>query len=157
MTSKQGMKKTILDEARPHENWLDLEKLADVEVSSEAPDAPIEGALLPGDGRDWRAARPGEAHITLRFAAPQTIEQTRIVFREREHERSQEWALSASFSDGTERELLRQGWNFSPGGSAEQDQTYTLNVRGVLALTITIDPDRGRNRYPASLAMWRLI
>ena len=80
----------------------------------------------------------------------------RLVFRDREHERSQEWALKALFGDGTERELLRQGWNFSPGGSAEQDETYTLNLRGVLALTLWIDPDRGRNRYPATLAMWRL-
>ena len=80
----------------------------------------------------------------------------RLVFRERQYERSQEWALKARFADGTERELLRQGWNFSPGGSAEQDATHTLNLPGVLALTLWIDPDRGRNRYPATLAMWRL-
>ena len=152
------MKKTITGEARASETrgWLDLEELAEVEVSSEAEGYPIENALLPGKVEGWRAGRTGEARITLSFAQPQTIAQTRLVFREQEHERSQEWALRARFADGTERELLRQGWNFSPGGSAEQDEAYTLNLRGVLALTLSIDTDRGRNRYPASLKIWRL-
>ncbi len=152
------MKKTITGEVRATEMgaWLDLEELAEVEVSSEAAGYPVENALLPGRAEGWRAERPGEAHITLRFAEPQTVGQMRLVFREREHERSQEWALHARFVGGEERELLRQGWNFSPGGSGEQDQTHTLNLRGVLALRLSIDPDRGRNRYPATLVLWRL-
>jgi hypothetical protein len=45
--------------------WLDLERLAQVEITSEDADFPIESALLPGAGSRWRAAQPGE----LRFAS----------------------------------------------------------------------------------------
>ena len=39
--------------------WLDLETLASVEVTSEAEAFPIESALLPEKKRGWRAAEPG--------------------------------------------------------------------------------------------------
>ncbi len=136
--------------------WLDLDVLADVEVSSEAPGYPVENALLPGSAIPWKAVAPGQSRINLRFDAPQTIGRVRLLCVEEAHERSQEWALHAGFSDGTEREVLRQGWNFSPNGSTTQDETYTLNLRGVAFLRLTIDPDRGRDRYPATLAAWRI-
>lgn len=136
--------------------WLDLDSLARVEVSSEAAEYPAENALVPGSTEGWRAAHTGEARIVLRFDRPQTVSQTMLQFAEREHERSQEWALTAEFADGTKREVLRQQWNFSPGGSTGQREEYTLNLQAVTALLFWVDPDRGQNRYPATLVAWRV-
>ena len=47
--------------------WLDLERLAQVEITSEDADYPIESALIPGTGPGWRAAQPGEQTIRLLF------------------------------------------------------------------------------------------
>ena len=41
-------------------NWLDLEGLAQAEVSSEDAAHPIESALIPNTGSGWRAAQPGK-------------------------------------------------------------------------------------------------
>ncbi len=148
------MRKQVGSEAKASEDggWLDLEEVAAAEVSSEAAGFPVENALVPPGARPWKAAAPGKARIALRFDAPQRITRMQLRFEEEVHERTQEWALS----DGEGRELLRQGWNFSPGGSTVQDETYTLNLSGVRALTLTIDPDRGRDRYPATLSAWRI-
>ena len=54
----------------PAGEWLDLERLATVEVASEAPAYPIESALLPplaGSGTGWRAASPGTQTIRIVF------------------------------------------------------------------------------------------
>ena len=140
----------------PPGGWLDLDALAEVEVSSEAERHPIEGALLPTGTATWKASVPGKATITLRFDTPQSITRVLLHFTEAKHERSQEWALFASFVDHTERELLRQGWNFSPGGSQEQHEEYQFALDQVAALTLTIDPDLGKDRYPATLTAWKV-
>lgn len=38
------------------QDWLNVEALAEVEISSEDAAHPIESALLPGGGSGWRAA-----------------------------------------------------------------------------------------------------
>lgn len=136
--------------------WLDLESLAQVEVSSEAAGFPIEGALIPGSSRGWQAAAPGRADLLLRFDAPLAVAQVLLHCTDAEHERSQEWVLRARLADGSEREIVRGGWNFSPAGSTEQRELYTLQLREVRELSLSIDPDRGRDRYPATLAAWRV-
>ncbi len=50
----------------PDADWLDLERLAEVEVTSEDPAHPIESALLPNGGPGWRAAHPADDPATLR-------------------------------------------------------------------------------------------
>jgi hypothetical protein len=51
---------------RPHgEGWLDLERAAVVEVTSEEEDFPVESALVWGETRGWRAALPGTQTIRL--------------------------------------------------------------------------------------------
>ena len=45
--------------------WLDLERLAQVEITSEDAGYPIESALIPGISSGWRAAQPGEQTIRL--------------------------------------------------------------------------------------------
>ncbi|RRA49107.1 hypothetical protein [Acidipila sp. EB88] len=138
------------------ENWLPLETLATAEVSSEAAGYPVENALVPGAAGYWQAASTGAATITLRFDAPQSVRRVLLQVEDAGHERSQEWAITASFADGTRRELLRQGWNFSPGGSTQQVEEYTFDLHQVSGLTLWIDPDRGRDRYPAVLSAWRV-
>ncbi len=153
------MRKQVIGSTEAQEKngtWLDLDAVAQVEVSSEAPGHPIENALVAGKSGNWQAAVVGASTITLRFDAPLLLTATRLEFAEPAHERSQEWAISAVFADGTERELLRQGWNFSPSGSREQRERYTLHTAPVRSLTLWIDPDRGQNRYPATLEAWRL-
>ena len=149
-----GQGKSSADE--PGNSWIDLDVHARVEVSSEAADSPIEHALLPGYALGWQAAVSGPATVTLRFDVPQPVGRVLIDFAEQQYERSQEWALSAHYPDGSERELLRQGWNFSPAGSHEQREVLTLDGKPVVGLRLWIDPDRGQNRYSATLKAWRV-
>ncbi len=157
ITDQGGAAKT---QAGEQAGWLDMEELAQVEVSSEAAGHPIENALVPaaaqGGAAIWQAAAPGPATITLRFDTPLAVTRVLLHFSEPRHERMQEWALAAVLADGTRRELLRQGWNFSPGGSTEQREEHALDLKQVSALTLSIDPDPGRNRYPATLNAFRV-
>jgi hypothetical protein len=120
----------------------------------------VENALLPASAGGWQATSPGAAHIRLRFDTPQLIRKMMLAFVERQHERSQEWAVSAIFADGQHREIVRQGWNFSPGNqspqSNEQSEIYSVALDQVTELLLWIDPDRGQDRYPATLQRWLL-
>ena len=58
------MRKHIIGNGPPdvsaaEQGWIDSEPLAQVEITSEDVDYPIESALIPGTGRGWRAAQPG--------------------------------------------------------------------------------------------------
>jgi hypothetical protein len=46
--------------------WLDVERAAVLEVTSEDKDFPVESAFVSGDARGWRAAAPGTALFALR-------------------------------------------------------------------------------------------
>ena len=49
-----------VQEASPTEQlWLEVDRLALVEITSEDADHPFESALLPGIGTGWQAAGPG--------------------------------------------------------------------------------------------------
>src|SRR5262245_64855568 len=48
--------------------WLDLERLAQVEITSENAEHPIESALISDGVRGWRAAQPGKQKIRRIFA-----------------------------------------------------------------------------------------
>ena len=57
---------------KPHEEgWLDLDRAASVEVTSEEKDYEIESALVSGEAQGWRAASPGTQTIRLLFDLPQ--------------------------------------------------------------------------------------
>ncbi len=146
--------------------WLDLAKLASIEISSEDKLYPAEQAFtwttpdaLPGRSPNtlgWQAELLGPQTLLLRFDEPQTIKRVRLHFRETERERSQEFALHATTLDGLTREIVRQQWSFSPRGSTEEQEEYSINLDNVTALTLWIDPDRGRDRYPATLMAFRV-
>src|SRR5262245_34468655 len=98
-----------------NQNWLDMEQLAQVEVTSEDSSHPIEAALLAGEDSGWRAAQPGEQTIRLVFDRPQRLTRIWLLFVEPDTVRTQEFVLRWSQDGGrTFREILRQQWNFSP-------------------------------------------
>jgi len=72
------MRKQIIIANEPNpsgmsEEWLNLEEIARVEVSSEDPQRPIESAFKQGDSLGWRASQPGEQTIRLLFDEPKDL------------------------------------------------------------------------------------
>lgn len=78
------------DGADGHE-WLKLQDLAEVEVTSEADGYPVETVFNFGAGPGWRAASPGIQQIRLVFDQPQSIRRMRLQFNESDVVRTQEW------------------------------------------------------------------
>src|SRR6187549_1622359 len=63
-------------------SWLDLQCLAQVEVTSEEAANPIEAALIPSVGSGWRAAQAGEQTIRLLFDESQKVRRIQLLFHE---------------------------------------------------------------------------
>ena len=138
-------------------NWLDLESIATVEVTSEHPEYPIESAFAEGRGRGWRADQAGAQTVVLKFDEPQRLKRIRLRFVEEERERTQEFKLSWSADNGRSfREIVRQQWNFSPSGSTLESEDYRVDLSGVTTLQLAINPDLGRGEAPATLSELRL-
>ena len=137
--------------------WMDLERLAQVEITSEDVDHPIESALIPGTGSGWRAAQPGDQTIRLLFYEPRKLQRLHLVFHEVGQERTQEFVIRWS-SDGGQsyREILRQQYNFSPSVAAREVEDYDVDLDGVTALELRIVPDISGGSARASLAQLRL-
>ena len=156
------MRKQITDsgsqgEPSVKESWLDLERLARVEVTSEDPKFPIEFALIPGTGPHWRAGESGEQTILLTFSEPQRLRRIKLGFVEPEAERTQEFTLMWSADGGRSfREIVRQQWNFSPSGSTSESEDYQVDLSAVSALKLTINPDLARGKVAATLSEWRV-
>jgi hypothetical protein len=125
-------------------NWLDLETLARVEVTSEDPASPIENALGTATTTGWRASAKGPQTIRIHFDAPQKLSRIQIHIVDKSAERSQEFALSAETADG-HREVARQQFSFSPNGATEETEDYTVNLNGVTTVELKIDPDRNHD------------
>lgn len=156
------MRKCIIDRQAdeapvPASGWLDLERLARVELTCEAPGHPIESALTPGTGTGWRADHPGAQTIRLLFDEPLRLGRIHLLFREEGRARTQEFALRWSADGGrTYRDILRQQYTFSPAGTTSEAEDYTVNLDGVTALQLTIVPDIGGGDAQASLAQLRV-
>lgn len=137
-------------------NWLDLEALAEVELTSEDAAHPIEAALVPGRGSGWRAAAPGRQTVRLLFHTPQRLRRIRLRFEEGDTERTQEFALRWSPDRGrTFRDIVRQQYTFSPAGATSEVEEFTVDLASASALELTIIPDQRGQTY-ASLAEWRI-
>lgn len=137
--------------------WLGIEKIALVEVTSEADEYPIESALLPGKVSEWRASGPGEQIIRLVFDKPQRLQWIRLNFEELELERTQEFVLRWS-SDGGQsyQEIIRQQWNFSPVDTTSEIEDYQVELQAVTILELSINPDISDRNAFASLKALRL-
>ncbi len=154
---KRTMSATQEDAPQAGEEWLDLEAIADVEITSEDADHPVEGALIPGHASGWRAATPGEQTIRLVFAEPQVLRRILVEFVEPAVARTQEFVLRWSADGGeTFREILRQQWNFSPQGGTSESEDQRVELSGVTVLELAIVPDISGGQARASLERLRL-
>ncbi len=141
----------------PDDDWLALDGLAEVEITSEDGAHPIESALLPGSGSGWRAAAPGAQTIRLLFIRPQRLKRIRLTFVEPVTERTQEYVLRWSADGGKSfREIVRQQWNFSPHGATSETEDHRVELPAVTVLELTIIPDTSGGNAVASLAQLRL-
>ena len=128
------------------DNWRDLERIARVEITSEDAAFPIEHALGRSETDGWRAATTGPQVIRLLFDEPQTIRRMKLHFVDETAERAQEFAVFAQSGAAAElHEVVRQQWNFSPNGTTEELEDYTLELSGVTVLELRIDPDRSHD------------
>lgn len=137
--------------------WLEIEKLAIAEVTSEEDAFPIESALLPGKFSGWRASDPGKQMIRLVFDKPQRLQSIRLSFEELEIERTQEFLLRWSPDGGQSyQEIIRQQWNFSPEGTTSEIEEYQVELPAVTVLELNINPDISQRHAFASLKELRL-
>lgn len=136
-------------------NEIDVAAIATVLVSSEATVNPVEnifdGSRGPGASR-WVAAEDGEQTLVLVFDTPQTLNWVELEIEEPELVRSQDLLLSASCDDGwTYREVVQQGYNFSPPSTTFQRERWEVRMEGVTHLHLRIWPDRDGNPCRASI------
>ena len=148
---------TLAQGSATADEWLDLESMARVELTSEDPDHPIESALVPNEGSGWRAGETGRQRIRLVFHQPQRLRRIMLRFDEPRGERTQEFALRWSPDGGRSfQELVRQQYTFSPAGATSEVEDLNVDLVSVTALELTIIPDQGREQARASLSEWRL-
>ncbi len=143
--------------SRTNTDWLDLDSLASVEVTSETRDHPVESALLLSDLRGWRAAQPGIQIVRLLFDHPLRVKLISLVFEESQNTRTQEFVLRWSSDLGRSfREIVRQQWNFSPLGTVLEVENYSVDLFDVTVMELEIVPDKSGGEARASLESFRL-
>ena len=136
--------------------WLSLEHIAEVHVSSEDPEAPLEGALLDGRVGGWRAGTPGEQSLRICFDQPRDIAVIHLTFDETARDRVQEFELQWSGDRGeTILPVVRQQFSFSAGATREIEN-YEVNLRAVTDLYLHIIPDISRGPQIATLSRLRV-
>jgi hypothetical protein len=136
---------------------LDLERLAQVEITSESAEHPIESALIPDRGPRWRAAQPGKQTIRLTFDQPLSLGRILLRFEEEEQARTQEFVLRwLPEGQQSPREIVRQQFTFSPPATNEEIEDYSVKLNGVTELELEIVPDISGGGAYASLAQLRL-
>jgi hypothetical protein len=139
------------------EGWLDLGRIAVVEVTSEEKEYPVEAALVAGETRGWRAAESGTQTIRLIFDQRQRLKRISLVFEETDTERTQEFVLRWSGDGGRSfREIVRQQWNFSPRNTVREVEEYQVGLTDVTVLELVIVPDISRGSARASLKSLRV-
>ena len=137
--------------------WLDLQSLAQVELTSEDQANPIEAALVSGAGLGWRAAQAGEQTIRLLFDESQRVRRIQVLFHEDQKARTQEFVLRWSPDGGQSyREIVRQQYNFSPPGVTREFEDYAVDLAGMTTLELRIVPDISGGDAQASVAQLRI-
>jgi hypothetical protein len=146
------------DSTPPSEQaWLELDRIASVEVTSEEQGYPVESALVGDNGEGWRAANPGTQIVRLVFDEPQRLRRIWLTFEDIENRRTQEFVLRWSPGIGHSfRELVRQQWNFSQPDSVREIEDYAVELSDVVVLELLIVPDKGNSEARASLQSLRL-
>ena len=138
-------------------DWLDVDRAAVVEVTSEDKDYPVESALSLDEAGGWRAAGPGVQTIRLVFDQPQRLKRISLVFEEHETARTQEFVLRWSSDAGNSfREIVRQQWNFGPPQTARETEEYQVELSNVSVLELSIVPNISGGMARASVKSWRM-
>lgn len=137
---------------------LDLRACAEVRISSEQTEHPIEhlfdGSAGQGASR-WvagRADRPGT--IVLIFDAPTDISHCAFEAEERELARTQQ--VIAEYLPGSGdayRQCFIQEFNFSPDGATYQRELIELNLRAVRRFRFTVLADKSGRGTPSLTAL----
>ena len=154
---RKRMSPNVQEGAGSECNWLNLEELAEVEITSEDAAHPVESALVAGNTTGWRAAEPGDQTIRLLFNHPQQLKRIWIYFVELETERTQEYVLRWSSDNGLSfREIVRQQWNFSPPSTTNEIEDHRVELPATQILELSIKPDISNGTAVASLACMRL-
>jgi hypothetical protein len=159
---RQAMRKALISAIETSSDrseagsWLEIEKIATAELSSEDPQNPFERALSVDTAGGWIASDPGPQLIRLRFDSPQSIKRIHLQFQEGHVDRSQEIALFATSSGSPRKQLVRQQWAFSPGGSTTEVEDYRFDLKDVIVLELEIDPGRHDKEVFASLQCIRI-
>ena len=139
----------------PETQWLDLARIAQVEITSEDANHPIESALIAGNaGSGWKAGSSGEQTLRLLFDEPQKLKHIRLVFSENEYERTQEFVLAWSTDGLAYHDIVRQQYNFSP--STTEVEEYDVNLEGAKTLRLKIVPNISGGETIASLTELRV-
>jgi hypothetical protein len=138
-------------------SWLNLERTAVVEVTSEEDGFPVESALVLGETRGWRAAIPGTQTIRLVFDHPQRLTRISLVFEEEQTMRTQEFVLRWSSDGGRSfRDIVRQQWTFSPPETIREVEEYQVELSNLTVLELIVVPDTSGGTACASLQSLRL-
>ena len=138
-------------------NYLELAHLAQVEISSECQEHPIESALVEDSGSGWQAACSGEQTIRLIFDEPLAIKHIFLLFDEQELSRTQEFVLLwRRDNEDFFREILRQQYHFSPPLTTQEIEHYTVDLKQLKALELRITPDISGGEACAKLTRLRL-
>ena len=149
---RKRITKPLPNSVKP-EQWLDIEHLAQVEVTSEDPEAPVENALVPSGNSGWQAAEAGRQTLRILFDQPQRLRRIRLWFIEEYFERTQEFVLRWSPDLGQSfHEIVRQRWNFSPQGATREEEEFRVDLAGVTILELTVTPDVSGALVRATLA-----
>jgi hypothetical protein len=139
------------------EDWLDVERAATVEITSEEKEFPVEFAFASGDAQGWRAAEAGRQTIRLVFDRPYELKRISLVFEENDTTRTQEFVLRWSSDGGNSfRDIVRQQWNFSPPDTTREVEEYQVELSGITVLELTIVPNISGGTARASLKSLRL-
>lgn len=156
------MRKRITDQDQTRNlanegNWLDLEHMVQVEVTSEDPDFPIESALTENGHTGWKASKAGRQTIRILFDEPQQIHKIQLVFTEEQQARTQEFVLRwGSANEESYREIVRQQYTFSPDSTTREQENYTVNLQDLKVLVLNIEPDLSGSDARASLSSLRI-
>jgi len=155
---KRIISDSAADDAADAQQWLDLESLTRVELTSEDPLYPIEAAFMENAGAyGWRAMDAGTQTVRLLFDAPHRIRRICLLFQEIETERIQEFVLRwRSGTHSQAREILRQQYTFSPPYTTEEREDYSLDLDAVTEIELCIVPEISGGPARASLAQLRL-
>jgi hypothetical protein len=157
------MKKTLLnqeylrDSAQYPVEWIAIDQIETIAVSSEDPAAPIENVFDVNNEIGWRASEQGEQQIRITFREPIVLRRIQLEFVEHASERTQEFVIRWSAAlDGRREDIVRQRWNFSPQGSTREREEYSVNLDGVSLLELLIKPDISGPAGIATLSHFRM-